>query len=108
MTEQLTLTVEAPVVDAPSSKQHRSILVALLQEGERGLTGEECKERCGFRASHIATTRLGEMASGSDERFPIPLTCKSGRRPTASGRTADIYRLTDAGFVAAQIATGGR
>lgn len=107
MAEQLALSVERPVADAPRQKQHRLVLVALLNEGDRGLTGEECAQRCRFRASHIATTRLGEMASGTDERFPIPLTCKVGRRPTASGRTADVYRLTDAGEAAAQIAAEG-
>lgn len=102
MTEQLTLTVEAPVVDAPSGKGHRAVLVALFNEGTRGLSGEEAAQRCGFRDGHIATSRMGEMAAGKSwkrDLFPVPLTWKSETRErlSSSGTPSYVFRLTDVG-----------
>lgn len=91
---------EAPASGSgPSGEQHRRILVALYNEGARGLVAEECAQRCGMRASHIAATRLIEMSAGHDERFPIPLVARSEKkdRPTASGRNAFRWFLTDVG-----------
>lgn len=107
--EQLTLTVEAPVVDAPSGSQHKRLLVALYNENGRGLNGEEAAQRCGIRLTATATTRLEEMSKDSKqrERFPVPLVAKDGKRPTASGRPADVWFLTDAGREAARIAMEG-
>ena len=83
-----------------SGQQHRAVLIALLNEGARGLGAEEAAQRCGLRASHIAATRLIEMSvDGDRDRFPVPLVARSEKkdRPTASGRNAYRWFLTDQG-----------
>jgi hypothetical protein len=104
-----TLTV--PPVDAPTGRQHRLVLVALLREGDRGLTGEEAAQRCTIRLATSATTRLEEMSVvGDRDRFPVPLVAKSSvkERATASGRLAHVWKLTDEGArVAGELAASG-
>jgi hypothetical protein len=101
MVEQLTLTVEAPVADAPSGGQHRLILAALLTERDRGLSGEEAAQRCGIRLASSATTRMEEMSKDTKvpDRFPVPLVFHSAKkeRPTASGRLSYVWFLSDVG-----------
>lgn len=82
----------------PTGRQHRLVLMALFGAGSRGLTGEECAQRCGIRLATTATTRLEELAEDRDQ-FPVPLVWKSAtkERATASGRLAHIWRLTDVG-----------
>lgn len=89
-----------------NGRQHRAVLLALLAEGERGLTGEEASVRCGIRLASSATTRLEEMSKDSKvaDRFPVPLVFRSERkeRATASGRLAFVWWLTDVGRVEAE------
>lgn len=108
MTVQLDLLstlepVRPPSV--PSGQQHQKVLAALLAEGSRGLTGEECALRCGIKKDTSATTRMEEMSKDTKvpHRFPVPLVYKSARkeRATASGRLAHVWWLTDAGRAAA-------
>lgn len=83
--------------------QHAQVLVALYNEGSRGLCGEEAAQRCNLRDAHIATSRLNEMGpkqSDKDrEKFPVPLVYRSEKRerPTASGVRSFVFYLTDAG-----------
>lgn len=95
----LALTGSTEPVDAPTSRQHRLCLIALYEERQRGLTGEECAQRTGIRLATTATTRMEEM-DGRDERFPVPLVKRSEHkhRPTASKRLAHTWKLTDAGL----------
>lgn len=85
-----------PVREAPSGRQHTKVLLALLDAKDRGLTGEEAAQRCGIRLASSATTRMEELADR--ERFGVPLVAKTDRkRPTASGRLASVWTLTDVG-----------
>lgn len=99
----LALTGSTEPVDAPTGRQHRKVLVALYAARTRGLSAEEAMVACGFRAAHIAATRLGEMADDR-ERFPVPLVARSSykHRPTSSGRLAFTYTLTPAGVQVAK------
>ena len=101
MVEQLDLLAAVRPYTEPqkvSGRQHLLALEALYAASERGMTGEEVAVYCRFRATHIATTRLGEMADDR-ERFPVPLVARSEKkdRPTASGRMAYRWFLTDCG-----------
>lgn len=84
-----------------SGRLRRLIVVALHDEGPRGLTGEEAAQRCGIRLASSATTRLEELADR--DFFPVPLVARGEvkERPTASGRLAYVWKLTDAGRVEA-------
>lgn len=88
----------------PSGRQHLAILLALRNEGSRGLSGEEAAQRTGIRLASSATTRLEEMSDR--DRFPVPLVYRSERkeRATASGRLAYVWWLTDAGRRAVEVA----
>jgi len=90
---------------AVSGRQHAFALVALLEAGSRGLCGEEVfvLGKGLYRAAHVATTRLGEMADNRT-KFPVPLTYRSERRDraTASGVLAYRFFLTDSGRVEAE------
>ena len=104
----LDLLNPAPLpAEAPSGKQHRAVLVALLNEGTRGCTGEEVAQRAGIRYPHTATTRLEELAD--PERYSRPLTwhTRNKERATASGRLAHVWFLTREGHDAARIAAEG-
>lgn len=105
MTIQLDLLSDVAPYYEPrgvSGKQHALVLLALLAEGSRGLCGEEAAQRCGIRLASSATTRLEEMADR--DRFSVPLVAHSSvrERPTASGRLAYVWHLTDAGRVEAE------
>jgi len=89
------LTAVAPYSEPATvnGKQHQRVLEA-LREFTFGATGEEIATFLHFRATHIATTRLGELAVWE----PVPLVAKTGtKRATASGRRASVFILTDAG-----------
>ena len=106
-TVQLGLSLTSPhrPVQDPSclSEQHRRVLVALLHEGARGLSAEEAAQRCRIGDSHVANTRLYEMAAENRhrnlEKVPVPLTCRSVKRErkTAAGISAYVYWLSDVG-----------
>lgn len=103
-TAQLDLlsNIEPAPADAPTGRQHRLILDALLTEGARGLSGEEAAQRCGIRLAASATTRMEEMSKDTKvpDRFPVPLVYRSERkeRPTASKRLSYVWWLTDVGL----------
>lgn len=88
----------------PTGRQHALVLTALLNEGARGLTGEEVYERNrdAYRDAHVPRTRLHELLTNRD-RWPVPLVCRSERkeRADASGVKAYVWRLTDEGRRAA-------
>lgn len=105
----LLSSLEPLPAEVPSARLHRLVLVALWNEGRRGLTGEEAAQRCGIATAHSATTRLGEMSKDTKrpDDFPVPLVYHSEtkERPTASGRSAYVWFLTDAGrYVAGALA----
>lgn len=110
---QLGLSLDGPLpqVDAPTRRnQHHRLLVALYHEAARGLSGEEAAQRAGITLTTTASTRLKEMATGEDDRFPIPLVWQSEfkHRKTASGKLATTWHLNDAGrAVAHDLATRG-
>lgn len=105
MTAQLALPLSGSTqpVDAPTSRQHRAVLIALYHDRSRGLCGEEAATNAGIRLATTATTRAEEMSNGKDPRFPTPLVWQSEfkHRKTTSGRLATTFHLTDAGLVIA-------
>lgn len=71
--------------------QREQVLHALVDAGDRGLTGHEACALTSCLYPHVSGTRLGELAG-------FGLAVATGEtRPTPSGATATVYVATDHG-----------